>query len=187
MVPVPILEISHFLGSLVGMGLLILARGLQLRIDAAYFVTLALLGFGVAFSLVGGFHYHQTFVLLFLIIILLPSRRYFYRKASLLSQPFTAQWIGAIIIVMFSSIWLGIFSYKHVQYAGSLWWRFTFFGNAPRFLRATVGAIGLALFFAVAKLLHPARPQPALLRQDNFEKVKRIVDFSPKAYAHLAL
>jgi phosphatidylglycerol lysyltransferase len=43
-VPLPVIEISHFLGSLVGVGLLLLARGLQRRIDAAYLLTVALLG-----------------------------------------------------------------------------------------------------------------------------------------------
>ena len=37
--PLPFLEISHFLASLAGMGLLLLARGLHRRLDAAYLLT----------------------------------------------------------------------------------------------------------------------------------------------------
>src|SRR5882672_8931399 len=41
--PLPVIELSHFLGSLAGVGLLLLARGLQQRLDAAYQMTAVLL------------------------------------------------------------------------------------------------------------------------------------------------
>jgi len=34
--PSPVIELSHFLGNLAGVGLLVLAGGLQQRLDAAY-------------------------------------------------------------------------------------------------------------------------------------------------------
>jgi phosphatidylglycerol lysyltransferase len=184
-VPLAVFEVSHFLGSLIGMGLLLLARGLQLRLDGAYFITLLFLCLGIVFSMLGGFHYHQALVLLFLLAVLIPSRRHFYRKTSLLAEPFNVRWVVAILIVLLSSIWLGFFSYRYLEYSASLWWRFTFSGNAPRFLRATVGAVGFGLFFAVAKLLRPARPKPVTL-QDGYRDVKEVVARSPKTYAGFA-
>ena len=47
LVPLPLLEISHFFGSLAGGALLILARGLQRRLDAAYHLTVAVLSAGI--------------------------------------------------------------------------------------------------------------------------------------------
>jgi phosphatidylglycerol lysyltransferase len=184
-VPLAVFEVSHFLGSLIGMGLLLLARGLQLRLDGAYFITLLFLCMGIVFSMLGGFHYHQAFVLLFLLAVLIPSRRHFYRKTSLLAEPLNARWVVAILIVLLSSIWLGFFSYRHIEYSASLWWRFTFSGNAPRFLRASVGAVGFGLFFTIAKLLQPARPRPVTLL-DGYHDVKEVVVRSPKTYASFA-
>ncbi|HRV81419.1 MAG TPA: hypothetical protein P5218_08290, partial [Planctomycetota bacterium] len=43
LVPLPLMEVSHFLGSLVGAGLLVVARGLQRRIDTAWIITLGML------------------------------------------------------------------------------------------------------------------------------------------------
>ena len=40
-VPLPIVELSHFFGSIAGAALLLLARGLQRRLDAAYQLTVA--------------------------------------------------------------------------------------------------------------------------------------------------
>ena len=40
-IPLPLIEVSHLLGSLIGVALLLLARALQQRLDAAYFLSLA--------------------------------------------------------------------------------------------------------------------------------------------------
>jgi phosphatidylglycerol lysyltransferase len=88
---------------------------------------------------------------------LLPCRGHFYRKASLFSERLTPGWFAAIILVLLGSVWLGIFAYKHVEYSHDLWWRFTLLGDAPRFLRATMGAIGVTLFFDMARVPRPAR------------------------------
>jgi phosphatidylglycerol lysyltransferase len=184
--PLPVLEISHFLGSLAGMGLLLLARGLQRRIDAAYVLTAAFLGAGIVFSLLKGFDYEEAIALAVMLGALLPCRRYFYRKGSLISQRFELGWSVAIMVVLLCLAWLGLFSYKHVEYSRDLWWHFTLYGDAPRFLRATVGAFGVLLFFAIAELLSPASPKPAPIRQDDLDRVSTIVKSSPKTYANLA-
>ncbi|MFZ0613444.1 MAG: lysylphosphatidylglycerol synthase domain-containing protein, partial [Desulfobacterales bacterium] len=96
LIPLPFLEISHFVGSVAGMGLLLLGRGLQRRLDAAYHLTVGLLFVGIAASLVKGFDYEEASALLLILMALWPTRRHFYRKASLFSQPFNAGWIAAI-------------------------------------------------------------------------------------------
>ncbi len=62
-VPLPLVEVSHFLSSVVGMLLLILARGLQRRLDAAYVLTLVLLILGAILSLLKGIDYEEATLL----------------------------------------------------------------------------------------------------------------------------
>ncbi len=185
--PLPVMEISHFLGSLAGLGLLLLARGLQQRLDAAYFLTAVLLVSGIFFSLLKGFDYEEAIALTLMLVALLPCRPHFYRKSSLISERFTPAWIATIILVLMGSIWLGLFSHKHVEYSSELWWHFSFLGDAPRFLRASVGVLGVALFFAAAKLLRPAPPEPVLPGTADLEKAHNIIRLFPKTFAHLAL
>jgi len=185
--PLPVLEISHFLGSLAGIGLLLLARGLQQRLDGAYFLTGVLLSAGILFSLLKGFDYPEAIILSIMLGALLPCRRHFYRKASLITERFTLPWIVAIALVLLTSISLGVFSYKHVPYSHELWWRFSFSDDAPRFLRATVGAVGVVLFLAFAKLLRPALAEPTLPSPDDLEKARAIVEGSLNTSAYLAL
>ncbi len=185
--PLPALELSHFFASLVGMGLLLLARGLQRRLDAAYHLTLVLLGFGIVFALLKGWDYEEALLLAFMLAALLPFRRQFHRKASLLDQRFSPGWIAGIILVLLCSAWLGMFSYKHVEYSGDLWWEFAFDKKAPRFLRASVGAVILALTFALARLIRPSPPKPLVPTLKDMERILSIVQQSRQTSANLAL
>jgi phosphatidylglycerol lysyltransferase len=187
LVPLPLMELSHFVGSLAGMGLLLLGRGLQRRLDAAYHLTLVLLIAGITASLVKGFDYEEALALLLILTALLPARKHFYRKTSLLSQPFNGGWIAAVIIVLVCSIWIGLYAYQHVEYRGSLWWQFTFTSHASRFLRATVGACILGLFFALGRLLRPAVSKQMIPDAAQLEAAAAIVGNSPATGANLAL
>lgn len=187
LMPLPVLELSHFFGSLVGMGLLILARGLQQRLDASYFLTLILLAAGTVFSVLKGLDFEEALVLTVFLVAFLPCRREFYRKASLIGERFTVGWIVAILLVILSSIWLGIFSYKHIEYSSELWWRFSFTGHASRFLRAAVGALSLTLLFALAKLLRPVPVPPAFPGPEELKRALAVIRKSQKTVANLAL
>ncbi|MCL5278906.1 MAG: phosphatidylglycerol lysyltransferase domain-containing protein, partial [Planctomycetes bacterium] len=134
-----------------------------------------------------GLDYEEALILAIMLAALLPCRREFYRKASLTAQRFSPGWVMLIAIVLLSAVWLGLFAYKHVDYSHDLWWRFTFRGDAPRFLRGTAGAVALILLYAVARLLVPARPQPESLHIDTLAQVRAIVKASPRTYANLAL
>jgi phosphatidylglycerol lysyltransferase len=187
LLPLPVIEISHFLGSLVGVALLFLAVGLQRRLDAAYQLTLALLASGIVLSLLKGLDYEEATALALMLVALVPCHAHFYRKASLTSEPFTPSWVAAIAIVLGGSLWLGLFAYKHVDYSHDLWWHFTFFGNAPRFLRASVGVVAAALGVAFGRLLRPAPPEPSAPTAADLERAAAIAARSPRTYAYLAL
>ena len=185
--PLPVIEVSHFLGSLAGAGLIILARGLQLRLDAAYILALILLGIGAIFSLIKGFDYEEAIILAVMFCALLMAHRHFYRKSSLIRQRFTSGWIFAIFFVLIGTAWIGFFSYKHVEYSNDLWWRFSLTGDAPRFLRATVGIVSVVLIFSIAKLLRPVTPKPSLPSLSYLEKAQTIITRSRNTSANLAL
>lgn len=148
---------------------------------------MTLLSAGIILSLLKGFDYEEAVILAVMLGALLPCHRHFYHQASLLSQRFTPGWIVAVTLVVLASVWLGLFSYKHLEYSGELWWRFTFWGDVPSFLRATVGAIVVALAFALAKLLCPTAPEPAPPSIAELEKARSIVERSRLTYGNLAL
>ena len=188
LIPLSVLEISHFISSLMGMGLLLLARSLQRRLDAAWMLAVGFLSAGTAASLLKGGDYEEAIILAVLLAGLLPSRAQFYRHASLFGERFTPGWIIAIIVVLACSIWLGFFSYQHVEYSNALWWEFSFGGEgeAPRFLRAMVGALAVVLFFSIAKLLRPAPFEPVAPSAAERATIQALAMAYSCTYAHLA-
>jgi len=186
MIPLPLLEVSHFVGSCVGMALLLLARSLQRRLDGAYWITVVLLAAGITASLFKGLDYEEAVFLAVLLAALLPSHRFFYRKTSLLNQRFTPAWMAAIAMVAISALWLGLFSYKHVEYGDRLWWQFAFSGSAPRFLRASAGAAAVLLAYAVARLMRPAVHRPAGATAAEMATVTQVVKNATSTVANLA-
>ncbi|PZP39102.1 MAG: hypothetical protein DI585_05260, partial [Pseudomonas fluorescens] len=79
--PLPVVEISHFAGSLVGVLLLFLARGVRMKLDAAWYGALILLGVGMVASLLKGLDWQEATVLAAMLGVMVMSRRHFYRKS----------------------------------------------------------------------------------------------------------
>ena len=186
-VPLPVMEASHFLSSLVGAGLLLLSRGIQRRLDGAYVLTVGLLAAGIATALLRGWDVETALVLALLLACLLPCHREFYRKASLLHEHFTAGWIVAIVAALAATTWLGLFVHRHEELTGDMLWAFVLHGDAPRFLRTSVGAAVAVAVFAGAHLLRPLPPRPERPSEADLSTVRNIVSRSPRADAHLAL
>ncbi|HEX6534744.1 MAG TPA: bifunctional lysylphosphatidylglycerol flippase/synthetase MprF [Gemmatimonadaceae bacterium] len=183
--PLPVIEVSHFFGSLAGAALLILARGLQRRLDAAFHLTALLLAAGVLFSLLKALDYEEAIVLSVMLGALLASRRYFYRRASMVEERFTPGWIAAILVVVLGSIVLGLISYGTPVIRGDLFWHFGVHAQAPRFLRATAGVMAMLTMLGAARLLRPARPRHAFPTDRELEALRPIVERYPEASAHL--
>lgn len=183
-------EVSHFLGSLVGLALLVLALGLRRRLDGAWWATVALLPAGILLSLVKGLDWEEALYLALVLAALLPCHRAFYRKSRLVAQRFSPSWLLAILAVVLGSLWLGFFSYRHVGYANELWWQFVIEGDAPRFLRASAGVvIGVALLggLQLTRFAPPAPPGEAgRLAPERFAELLAGAQ-RPGAHAWLAM
>lgn len=185
--PLAVIELSHFLASAAGVGLLLLARGLQQRLNAALHLALGLLAAGVVLSLGKGLDYEEATALLLVFAVLWTSRREFSRPSALMAERFTPGWIAAVLTVLLTTAWLGRFAFKHVEYSDDLWWRFARAEDAPRFLRATVGAMVVAGAVAVQRLLRPARARPPLPDEEQLARATAVIARQSDAGANLAL
>lgn len=151
--PLGVIETSHFLASVVGTGLLVLSQGLARRLDLAYLLTAALLIFGMMTSLLKGFDYEEAALLLAVLLLLHRARPAFYRRAAFLETRFSPAWTASVIGAVGASVWLGLFAFQHVAYSQELWWQFELHGDASRYLRASVGASIVLLLVAFARLI----------------------------------
>jgi phosphatidylglycerol lysyltransferase len=185
--PLPVLEASHLVGSVVGIGLLLLAHGLSRRLDGAWVLALALLAAGAVASMAKGLDYEEALLLSALLLALLPFRRQFYRRSSLLDDRLGAPWLLGAAAVLAASVWLGRFAYRHVEWSRDALFVFAFHAEVPRFLRASVlGASALALY-GVATLLRPRPPEPSTPTDEDLARARPLVARAPESLPHVAL
>ena len=173
--PLPIIEVSHLLGSIAGLGLLVLSRALFRRVREAYRLTIWLLFAGIVASLLKGLDIEEATLVALVLGFLWLGRRAFHRPAALSDDRLTPTWVVSILGVLGAVLWIGIFAYRHVEFSTDLWWTFSFSGDAPRMLRASlVTVIAAGAMFALS-LLRPSRPEPDKPGAVDLACVRRVI------------
>jgi len=184
--PLPLVESSHFLESLIGLFLIITSQGLRKRVDLAFQLTIIMLIGGTIFGIIKGAEYETAVFAAIVVAVMLPAKKLFNRKSPFFTEIMTKEWLFSIAIIIAIFTWIGFFSYKHVEYKDSLWWTFTFHDHAPRFLRALMGSIVFVVGAAIYKFMLPSRKRTDELPLTD-QQIKNIVATNNKTYANLAL
>ena len=186
-VPLPFVEASHFIASVSGALLLIIAHGLARRLESAWRAATILLGLGVLFSLAKGWDYEEALVCTFVISLLVASRHRFYRQGGLFQRSPTAPELLAIAIAVGISIWIGFMTYRGVPYSDTLWWDFAYREDAPRFLRASLGVAVTALLVLAYEVLHRPSQLADEIDPGDMARAATILQGSPYTEDRLAL
>ena len=97
--PLPVVEGAHFLASILGLMLVVIARGLAQRLDGAWWGALIVALLALALSLAKAVAVYEAALLAILVLALLPSRRLFQRKASL-GPALTSSWLLAVAVLI---------------------------------------------------------------------------------------
>ena len=154
--PLAVVEGSHFLGSVAGAVLLVISQGLSRRLDGAYYFAVVTIVAGAVASILKGLDFEEAVLLVGVLLVLRRARPAFYRRTAFLDTRPSPDRIAATIAALGASIWLTLFAHQHVAYSHELWWQFAFSAGASRSLRASVGAALVLLIFGVARLVAPA-------------------------------
>jgi len=160
LLPLAVIEGSHFLGSMVGTGLLLLSWGLARRIQGAWRLTLGLVALGIPAALLRSGDLGIAGILLLLAMALVAARHAFERRTHMTSEPFDAGWALATLMAIATVAVLAQFARQHVEYADRMWWEFAIDQDAPRALRMVVGIGLVGAFFVLGRLVAYARHRP---------------------------
>jgi phosphatidylglycerol lysyltransferase len=122
-----------------------------------------------------------------LFTLIVPCREAFYRKTSFVNDRFTPGWIAAVGIILVSTLWLGLFSFKHIAYSHEVWLQFGFFQHASRFLRA-MGGVAITVFaFALIKLGAPSKRHAGSGMPVNYGTIRALIGKSSQSSAWLGV
>ncbi|MCQ0093507.1 bifunctional lysylphosphatidylglycerol flippase/synthetase MprF [Roseovarius sp. M141] len=162
--PLSFVEASHLVGSITGLLLLVVARGLYRKLYRAWVFAMGLLVVGLAASLFKGLDWKESLSMLATLAALGLFRPAFYRAEGASVLRLDARWLISITALSGAVFWIGLFAHSHVPYQNALWWDFSWHGDASRFLRASLaGAVILSVITFNSLLTGKsakARPQP---------------------------
>jgi phosphatidylglycerol lysyltransferase len=185
--PLIVVEASHLAGSVIGLGLLILARALFKRVHAAYHIAFWLLTAGIFASLLKGLDFEEATALAIVLGVLALGRNAFHRPTAILSERVSPVWIVSIVGVITFAVWIGFVAYRRVDYSDELWWTFALDGDAPRMLRASLLVIVLLAAYLLLTMLRPAKPEPAVAGPDDLERARQVIVKSDLTVANASL
>lgn len=185
--PLWVVEGSQLVGSVLGVVLLFVARGLLRRLDGAWWCAMVIACVSLVLSLAKGLAFVEAGVLGFLVLLLLATRHRFDRVASLLQQRFTLGWLVSIAIVLMAAFWVLFFAFRDVPYRNELWWQFEFDEKASRALRATLGAAVFASAIGLWQLLRPAAGRLLPPTATDLQRAAAIVRTQERSDAVLAM
>jgi phosphatidylglycerol lysyltransferase len=184
-------DLSHFLLSIAALGLLFISRSLQLRIKNAWKTACILINFAIVLVFIVGEPYLVLLCFVILSIILLISKKYFYRRIPILNTALNMWWFSAVIMAFVLSVWIGFFVNKqavlHRNLANALFENILSniaCADTARFLRSSIG-MGVIIFIVVfEQIARSFFKKPVLFTKDD---IRNIIDFSDYTYSFNAL
>ena len=186
-IPLPIHSVSHPLSVISGIGLILLARGIQLRVDTTYYATLFLLALGASTSLLRGSHFLLASGLSVLFLSLIPCRSFFYRHGKLLPHSLPRELMGVISVGLIGTLWLATWTHRGVSYSHHLWTAAGWDTDVSNSLRA----LGLLAVLAAASILwrvtRPRSPRPSTASVTEIDRAQPLVAASPDSTSYLSL
>ncbi|MDR1663069.1 MAG: phosphatidylglycerol lysyltransferase domain-containing protein [Endomicrobium sp.] len=180
-------DLSHFLLSITAIGILFISRALQLRVKKAWSISCCLVSFAIVLILIVGEPVLVFICFVSLLVVLLFSKKYFYRDIHILKTDFSLWWFCAFGGVFTLSIWIGFFINRQNIFS---WIHFNvFFSNllntndAARFLRASFGVGVIILIVAVKQILKNFFNKPVLFTEKDIEAIAHSSDYVYSMYA----
>jgi phosphatidylglycerol lysyltransferase len=180
--PTALIEVSHFISSILGMVLVMLAFGLRARLDGAWAATIATVLIAAPLALLKGFVWEETAALIGIAAALLPFRAAFPRKAQLTRMEVTPGWLLSAAALVIGAGLLGLWSFQHVDYAGQPFWKAMIDSDVARSIRAWAGAAIALLAYGVWRLTATAATPRVIGETDpDFQRVRSILSSAEDA------
>lgn len=185
-IPIPIIEASYLLNTLMGFALIVLARGLYQRLNGAWHLSMWLLGASIVTLLAKHLEIEVAVICTFLFIVAYFNRSYFNRQSNLMSLRLNTQTLILLSVFLISLFWIGMYVHRNEAYSPDLWWSVSDEGGA-RFLRSYAMLAILTIAYVLFSLIRFKKPLPSLPTQAELVKAKQVARQSAYSIANLSL
>jgi phosphatidylglycerol lysyltransferase len=157
--PIILIEVSHFVSSILGLMLILLAFGLSRRLGGAWAAAELVLLAAAVLALFKGFDWEESVILLVLLAGLAPCRDAFHRRARLAQLELTPGWLLSAVAAVGGAALVGWWSFRNLDSTGVSVLKIMGDQDAARAVRSSAGAAVLLLAIGIWRLLvTPAKP-----------------------------
>ncbi|ALL13920.1 phosphatidylglycerol lysyltransferase domain-containing protein [Caulobacter henricii] len=171
-----LIEISHFVSSILGLVLLLLAFGLRSRLDGAWWAAVITLAAAALLAIFKGLNWEETALLSLCCLLILPFHEAFPRKAALFRMEITPAWLLSAAAALGGATFCGWWIFNHTEYADKSWMRLMGDQDAARALRSSVAAAIVLLAIGVWRMIStPAMPPVVDDTDPEFDRVRAIL------------
>ncbi|MFW5972776.1 MAG: bifunctional lysylphosphatidylglycerol flippase/synthetase MprF [Bacteroidota bacterium] len=185
-IPWQTVELAHLATSLTGILFLFISIGLYRRLAAGFTATMVLFVVAAATALLRG-SWEVSIAVAIVFLAFLPARPFFYRRRHLFAQPFGPGFAAALLAVILTMVWLGVFVYQEHELTSIQLLQVSLDADAARFLRSLAAAIALTVVLTAIHMLKPMAPDGIMLDEEIAPRVRNIAASAPRSDAHLAL
>lgn len=182
------MKLSQQITVLVGFILIVLSRGIHLKLKRAYRLSVLLLAAGALFSLLKGLDYEEAILLSAVAVLLYISRERFYRKHAAFQRASILYWLAITLVVAAGYYVVGDWTHPvphHWVNPNSSHSRFML--REQEVIRSGfVGLAGTWLFFSVWLWLRPRGPVAAAPAEADMSRLRdHLARYSGNPLSHL--
>jgi phosphatidylglycerol lysyltransferase len=171
-----LIETSHFVSSILGLVMVLLAFGLRSRLDSAWTGSVVTAIAAAVLAIFKGFNWDESVALTLYCAAVLPLHEAFPRKSKLSYVQITPGWIASAFAAVLGAAAAGWWSFAHADYANQPFWQALVDDDVARAIRSWVGAAILLLGFGVWRLAAtPATPPVVSDHDPDFDQVRAIL------------
>ncbi|WP_054023986.1 bifunctional lysylphosphatidylglycerol flippase/synthetase MprF [Bacillus sp. FJAT-28004] len=179
----PIMRLSHQLTIIIGIMLIMLSRGISLRVKRAYYWTLFLLCAGSFFTLAKAFDYEEAIFLLIVAVLLWISRHRFYRLAIPVGLYNVLGWGLITLLIVYGYYLIG--SQSHPAFLNHLPKRAHSAWLLDPSQHMIAAIFGLLVAWLILSLLYLFRPKPLAIGETAADEQSKLKGFLEKEQGNL--
>ncbi len=185
--PLSLVEASHIGEIIVATLMLLLARGLWERIDAAYYIALSLFIIGGILAIARALDVFAAGILFACALLILPCKTAFVRKSKLMELSFSPIWIFITLAAIGAAIWASSYAYDRIPLTKEILERFAYDDDTPRFVRGLPAVAITLIAIGLWRILGIARARPDLPDDEDMQKLSSLVQHADDGQNWLAL
>jgi phosphatidylglycerol lysyltransferase len=174
--PILLIEVSHFVSSIIGLVLVLVGFGLSRKLDAAWAASVILLPVAAVLALTKGFDWEESAILMGVLCVLLPFHDAFPRAARLTQMEITPGWMLSALAAVAGAGIAGWWSFQNADYGDKSVWQTLADQDAARAIRSSAAAAVALLGVGIWRLLAtPATPKVVGEDDPDFSRVRSIL------------